>query len=175
MADDNQADLLDLNNVSYQSQNYMVNGNLAPRPSTQFVANGGNFAPVSSTQSPAGFVQNGVNFAPGSSNQSSVPGPSTPLPAGFVPNGGNFPPGSSTHLPAGFVPNGGNFAIASSNQFTPGYVPNGILQGSSVKTRIMLTLTPNTPLIHIWFTYSIWNMGEICGLKFHLIYSVDCQ
>ena len=31
-------------------------------------------------------------------------------------------------------------------------------------------LTPNTPLIHTWFTYSIWNMGEICGLKFHLIY-----
>jgi hypothetical protein len=31
-------------------------------------------------------------------------------------------------------------------------------------------LTPNTPLIHTWFTYSIWNMGEFCGLKFHLIY-----
>ena len=27
-----------------------------------------------------------------------------------------------------------------------------------------------TPLIHTWFTYSIWNMGEICDLKFHLIY-----
>ena len=26
------------------------------------------------------------------------------------------------------------------------------------------------PLIHTWFTYSKWNMGEICGLKFHLIY-----
>ena len=36
-----------------------------------------------------------------------------------------------------------------------------------------LHLTPNTPLIHTWFTYSIWNMGEICGLKFHLIY-VHC-
>ena len=31
-------------------------------------------------------------------------------------------------------------------------------------------LTPNTPLIHTWFTYSIWNMGEICGLKFYLTY-----
>ena len=31
-------------------------------------------------------------------------------------------------------------------------------------------LTPNMPLIHTWFTYSIWNMGEIFGLKFHLIY-----
>jgi len=26
------------------------------------------------------------------------------------------------------------------------------------------------PLIHTWFTYSKWNMGEICGLKFHLSY-----
>ena len=31
-------------------------------------------------------------------------------------------------------------------------------------------LTPNMPLIHTWFTYSIWNMGEMCGLKFHLWY-----
>ena len=33
-----------------------------------------------------------------------------------------------------------------------------------------LVLTPNTPLIRTWFMYSIWNMGAICGLKFHLIY-----
>ena len=38
-----------------------------------------------------------------------------------------------------------------------------------VKTIREQLLTPNTPLIHTWFTYSIWNMGEICGLKFHLI------
>ena len=31
-------------------------------------------------------------------------------------------------------------------------------------------LTPNTPLIHTPFTYSKWNMGEICGLKFNLSY-----
>ena len=29
------------------------------------------------------------------------------------------------------------------------------------------------PLIHTWFTYSIWNMDEICGLKFHSMY-VPC-
>ena len=28
----------------------------------------------------------------------------------------------------------------------------------------------NTPLIHTLFTYSKWDMGEICGLKFHLLY-----
>ena len=35
---------------------------------------------------------------------------------------------------------------------------------------LFTVLTPNTPLIHTSFTYSKWNMGEICGLKFHLIY-----
>jgi hypothetical protein len=35
---------------------------------------------------------------------------------------------------------------------------------------IFRPLTPNTPLIHTWFTYSIWNMGEIYGLNFYLIY-----
>ena len=30
-------------------------------------------------------------------------------------------------------------------------------------------LTPYTPLIHTSFTCSNWNMGEICGLKFHLL------
>ena len=30
-------------------------------------------------------------------------------------------------------------------------------------------VTPNTPLIHTLFTYSKWNMGEIGGLKFHLL------
>ena len=40
----------------------------------------------------------------------------------------------------------------------------------SFRLILYLVLTPNTPLIHTWFTYSIWNMGEICGLKFHLIY-----
>ena len=39
-----------------------------------------------------------------------------------------------------------------------------------MQSRMYITLTPNTPLTHTWFTYSIWNMGEFCGLKFHLIY-----
>ena len=39
-----------------------------------------------------------------------------------------------------------------------------------IEINVLSPLTPNTPLIHTWFTYSIWNMGEICGLKFHLIY-----
>ena len=33
----------------------------------------------------------------------------------------------------------------------------------------MSNLTPNTPLIHISFTYSKLNMDEICGLKSHLL------
>ena len=36
-----------------------------------------------------------------------------------------------------------------------------------------MLLTPNKPLIHNSFTYSKWNMGEIFGLKFHLLY-VQC-
>ena len=39
-----------------------------------------------------------------------------------------------------------------------------------LKIVVEIALTPNTPLIHTWFTYSIWNTGEICGLKFYLIY-----
>ena len=31
-------------------------------------------------------------------------------------------------------------------------------------------LTPDMPLNHTSCTYSKWNMGEICGLKFHLWY-----
>ena len=30
-------------------------------------------------------------------------------------------------------------------------------------------LTPDMPLNHTSCTYSKWNMGEICGLKFHLL------
>ena len=37
-------------------------------------------------------------------------------------------------------------------------------------TLIFAALTPNMPLIHTSFMYSKWNMGEIFGLKFHLLY-----
>jgi hypothetical protein len=35
---------------------------------------------------------------------------------------------------------------------------------------VIIYLTPNMPLIHTLFTRSRRNMGEICGLKFHLLY-----
>ena len=34
----------------------------------------------------------------------------------------------------------------------------------------LVGLTPNTTLIHASFTYSKWNMVDICGLEFHLSY-----
>ena len=45
-----------------------------------------------------------------------------------------------------------------------------IINQSSETKGFNLVLTPNTPLIHTSFTYSKWNMGEICGLKSHLLY-----
>ena len=36
-------------------------------------------------------------------------------------------------------------------------------------------LTHNTPLIHTSFTCSKWNMGEICGLTFHLLHVQTSQ
>ena len=46
----------------------------------------------------------------------------------------------------------------------------GTVKYLQLKSIIDYHLTPNTPLIHTSFTYSKWNMGEICGLKFHLWY-----
>ena len=34
----------------------------------------------------------------------------------------------------------------------------------------LVGLTPNTTLIPASFTYSKWNMVDICGLEFHLLY-----
>ena len=42
------------------------------------------------------------------------------------------------------------------------------LQLISAEISLKISLTPITPLIHTWFEHSKWNMGEICGLKFHL-------
>ena len=41
--------------------------------------------------------------------------------------------------------------------------------------KIVCFLTPTTPLIPTGFTYSKWNMGEICGFKFHLLYEHASQ
>ena len=35
-------------------------------------------------------------------------------------------------------------------------------------------ITPKTPLIHASFTYSKWNMGAICRLKFHSSHNEQC-
>ena len=45
-----------------------------------------------------------------------------------------------------------------------------ILKIVSFRFDAIRVVTSNKPLIHTSSTYSKWNMGEICGLKYHLLY-----